>query len=50
MKPLACVTHQIDLPKKELVLACRDEPSMHMYDETSQAHEFKDDPKYLSHI
>ncbi|CAG5126644.1 unnamed protein product, partial [Candidula unifasciata] len=40
-------TAKVDLPKKELILACRDEPSMHMYDETSQAHEFKDDPKLI---
>ena len=38
-------TYQVDLPKKELLLAGRDEPSM--YDESSQADEFKDDPKYV---
>uniref|UniRef100_A0A0B7A173 Dynactin subunit 4 n=1 Tax=Arion vulgaris TaxID=1028688 RepID=A0A0B7A173_9EUPU len=38
---------KVDLTKKELVIACRDEPSMHMYDDSTQAHEFKDDPKLI---
>ncbi|XP_005092562.1 dynactin subunit 4 [Aplysia californica] len=42
-------TGKIDLPKKELVLAGRDEPSMHVYDDSSQAHlDFKDDPKVIA--
>ncbi|GFN83167.1 dynactin subunit 4 [Plakobranchus ocellatus] len=38
---------KVELPKKDLVLAGRDEPSMQMYDESSQADEFKDDPKLI---
>ncbi|KAI8797678.1 dynactin subunit 4 [Biomphalaria glabrata] len=40
-------TAKVELPKKELVLASRDEPSMHVYEDSSQAHEFKDDPKLI---
>ncbi|RUS70486.1 hypothetical protein EGW08_021749, partial [Elysia chlorotica] len=38
---------KVELPKKELLLAGRDEPSMQMCEETSQADEFKDDPKVI---
>jgi len=41
-------TAKIDLPKKEILLAGRDEPSMHMIDESSQAHDFKDDSKVIA--
>ncbi|KAH9495420.1 Dynactin subunit 4 [Bulinus truncatus] len=43
-------TAKVELPKKELILASRDEPSMHVYDESSQAHEFKDDPNKANKI
>lgn len=38
---------KVELPKKELLLGGRDEPSMQMYDDSSQADEFKDDPKVI---
>lgn len=41
-------TAKVELPKKEIVLASRDEASMHVYEENTATHDFKDDPKLIA--